>query len=297
MSGIVGFFCKQPALQNQLGQQLAAMLLGSHTDGADSTGMALYRPPLASDCVQLTLYHPTPYPWDALLEKLSALFGDETTLHVHANHALLVIPDNTDVVCQWLAENEPRLSVLSQGRALSILKMVETPANFVARFRLDSLQGTHGLGHVRLASESPCQFAYVQPLLSGDDYCLLHQGTVANPHHLRRRLQRQGFNLNTEQDSQIIATFLQAELAAELPLNTALANLCQLLDGFYTLVVGTLNGCSILRDPLGGKSLLIAETADWIALASQFSALSVLPNMAHAHVWEPKPGDVVELVI
>jgi amidophosphoribosyltransferase len=103
--------------------------------------------------------------------------------------------------------------------------------------------------------------------------------------------------LNTEQDSQIIATFLQAELADQVPLSVALSRLCQLLDGFYTLVVGTCNGCCILRDPLGGKSLLIAETPDWIALASQLSALSQLPNMAQAMVWEPPPGEVVTLMI
>ncbi len=36
----------------------------------------------------------------------------------------------------------------------------------------------------------------------------------------------------------------------------------------------------------------MAETDDWVAMASEYRALATLPGAADAEVWEPEPGRV-----
>jgi amidophosphoribosyltransferase len=36
----------------------------------------------------------------------------------------------------------------------------------------------------------------------------------------------------------------------------------------------------------------MAETDDWVAMASEFRALARLPDVERAKVWEPKPATV-----
>ena len=64
------------------------------------------------------------------------------------------------------------------------------------------------------------------------------------------------------------------------------------LDGFYTLVVGTAGGFAVVRDALACKPAVMAETDDWVAIASEFRSLADLPGIEHAEVWEPKPETV-----
>ena len=64
------------------------------------------------------------------------------------------------------------------------------------------------------------------------------------------------------------------------------------LDGFYTFAVGTADGFAVLRDPIACKPAVMAETDDWVAMASEYRALAVLPGADDARVWEPEPATV-----
>ena len=64
------------------------------------------------------------------------------------------------------------------------------------------------------------------------------------------------------------------------------------LDGFYTFAVGTADGFAVLRDPIACKPAVLAETDDWVAMASEYHAIAVLPGAEDARMWEPEPGIV-----
>ena len=61
------------------------------------------------------------------------------------------------------------------------------------------------------------------------------------------------------------------------------------LDGFYTFLVGTADGFAVLRDPIACKPAMLAETDDWVAMASEYRAIAVLPGAGDALIWEPEP--------
>ena len=63
------------------------------------------------------------------------------------------------------------------------------------------------------------------------------------------------------------------------------------LDGFYTFAVGTADGFAVLRDPIACKPAVMAETDEWVAMASEYRAIAVLPGAEDAVSWEPDPGD------
>ena len=64
------------------------------------------------------------------------------------------------------------------------------------------------------------------------------------------------------------------------------------LDGFYTFITGTRKGFAVLRDEIACKPAVIAETKDYVAIASEFQAMAHLPNVNQAKIFEPEPGVV-----
>ena len=45
----------------------------------------------------------------------------------------------------------------------------------------------------------------------------------------------------------------------------------------------------MLRDPIACKPAVLAETDEWVAMGSEWRAISVLPGAAEARMWEPEP--------
>jgi glutamate synthase domain-containing protein 1 len=75
-------------------------------------------------------------------------------------------------------------------------------------------------------------------------------------------------------------------------LERALESCLDDLDGFYTFVVGTRDGFAVLRDPIACKPAVMAETDDWVAMATEFRAIAPLPGVEDARIWEPVPATV-----
>ena len=48
----------------------------------------------------------------------------------------------------------------------------------------------------------------------------------------------------------------------------------------------------MLRDPIACKPAVMAETDEWVAMASEYRAIAVLPGAQDAVTWEPEPGRV-----
>jgi amidophosphoribosyltransferase len=181
---------------------------------------------------------------------------------------------------------------MSAGKVIEIFKETGRPEEFVARFGLADVRGTHALGHTRMATESRVTTEGSHPFSTGLDLCLVHNGSLSNHNRLREELRREGIEFKTENDTEVAAGFLMWRLREGAVLEQALENCLEALDGFYTFLVGTANGFAVLRDPIACKPAVMAETEEWVAMASEWRAIAVLPGAAEARMWEPEPAVV-----
>ncbi len=293
MCGIVGLFSKSSAVTERLGEHLTAMLVQMSGRGPDSAGVAVYRDPAPDGATKLTLHHPDPdHSWDALCGELAEAFGGDPRPDRRATHAVVVVDTDEPTAQAWVHEHHPEVHVMSAGRVIEIYKEVGLPEDFARRFALGDMTGSHALGHTRMATESRVTTAGSHPFWTGLDLCLVHNGSLSNHNRIRRSLRRAGIEFRTDNDSEVAAGFLTWRLHEGDTLEEALERCLGELDGFYTFAIGTADGFAVLRDPIGIKPAVMAETDDWVAMASEFSALSTLPGAADARIWEPTPATV-----
>jgi methylamine---glutamate N-methyltransferase subunit A len=290
MCGIVGLFCKTPELEPRLGEYLSAMLVQMDSRGPDSAGVAVYRDPAPAGWSKLSLYSADPeQDWNAVGGELAEALGGADTRSVRARHAIVLVEADADEAEAWIRRHHPELRVMSAGRVIEIYKEVGAPRAFAAQFALADFQGTHALGHTRMATESRVTTEGSHPFSTGHDLCLVHNGSLSNHNRLRRRLQREGIDFQTENDTEVAAGYLTWRMREGATLEQALEGCLEDLDGFYTFLVGTADGFAVLRDPIACKPAVLAETDDWVAMASEWRAIAVLPGAAEARMWEPEP--------
>ena len=293
MCGIVGLFAKSSEIEESLGRHLAAMLEQMSDRGPDSAGVAVYRDAAPASSSKLTLFSADPLQdWEAVAADLGKAFGGARDVGVRSSHAVLVVEAEAAEAEAWIREAHPELRVMSAGQAIEIYKETGRPEEFVRRFALDDFRGTHALGHTRMATESRVTTEGSHPFSTGLDVCLVHNGSLSNHNRLRERLRREGVSFQTENDTEVAAGYLAWRLREGASLEQALEGCLLDLDGFYTFLVGTADGFAVLRDPIACKPAVLAESDDWVAMASEWRALAVLPGAADARSWEPVPGVV-----
>jgi glutamate synthase domain-containing protein 1 len=293
MCGIVGLFCKSSELEPRLGEYLSAMLVQMDERGPDSAGVAIYRDAAPAGSSKLTLYSADPSTdWIAVCGELAAGLGGAELNDVRARHAVVLVKGPADAADGWVRDHLPGLRVMSAGRVIEIYKEVGRPRAFAEQFALEDFQGSHGLGHTRMATESRVTTEGSHPFSTGHDLCLVHNGSLSNHNRLRERLRRHGIEFQTENDTEVAAGYLTWRLRDRATLEEALEGCLDDLDGFYTFLVGTADGFAVLRDPIACKPAVLAETDEWVAMASEYRALAVLPGAADATIWEPEPSVV-----
>ena len=181
---------------------------------------------------------------------------------------------------------------MSIGEAIEIFKEVGTPQDFVKHFGIGDFRGSHGIGHTRMATESAVTTMGAHPFSTGSDQCLVHNGSLSNHNSVRRKLLGDGMKFETENDSEVAAAYLSQKMACGSSLKEALNQSLSDLDGFFTFLVGTRNGFGVLRDKIACKPAVLAETDQYVAFGSEYRALTNLPNISLAKVWEPEPATV-----
>jgi amidophosphoribosyltransferase len=179
---------------------------------------------------------------------------------------------------------------MSAGRRIEIMKETGMPESVVERFSVRKISGSHAIGHTRMATESAVTTEGSHPFSTGVDLCLVHNGSLSNHNRLRQKLSREGVEFYTENDTEVAAGYLSWKLAQGVTLKQALEAGLTDLDGFYTFTVGTEDGFAVLRDPIACKPAVLAETADYVAMASEYRSLANLPGIETAHLWEPEPA-------
>jgi glutamate synthase domain-containing protein 1 len=298
MCGIVGLFLKRPALEPRLGALTATMLATMCERGPDSAGFAVYGAGGAGvpapGMVKITLQSPEPEDdFAALGGSLSDVMDGPVTMAVRDTHAVITVPArDVETIRTHVATRYPRMRVMGVGERVEIYKEVGLPTDVAARFELAQMTGTHAIGHTRMATESAVTTSGAHPFSTGEDQCLVHNGSLSNHNNLRRSLRRDGMTFETENDSEVAAAYLTWRMGQGMDLGQALEKSLDDLDGFFTFVVGTKSGFGVLRDPIACKPAVLAETDDYVAFGSEYRALVDLPGIEGAKVWEPEPATV-----
>lgn len=294
MCGIVGLFAKNSEMRPRLGALLAPMLIGMSERGPDSAGVAVYRGEGEKGTVRITLFHPlSGYDWTGLAEALGRDFAVAVDAEVKGTHAVIRLKgDSTAPTRRWIADHHPDVRVFGYGEVMEVYKDRGLPAEVIARYGLADMEGTHGIGHTRMATESAVTTEHSHPFAAAADMCLVHNGSLSNHNRLRRWLRRHGQEFDTDNDTEVAARYFAHRLGEGASLDEAMEAGLKDLDGFYTFAMGTRTGFAVLRDPIACKPAVLAENDDWVAMASEFRSLAGLPGIEHAHVWEPKPAVV-----
>ena len=293
MCGIVGLFLKDRTLEPRLGEMLSEMLITMTDRGPDSAGIAIYGNPRSGQ-MKFTVQSGDPdRDFPALSTRIEQEIGSNASVEIKSSHCVIGVDKaQADQLRTILQRFAPSVRLMSSGEAIEIYKETGLPKHVVERFSVKAMSGSHGIGHTRMATESAVTTLGAHPFSTGADQCLVHNGSLSNHNNMRRELKRQGMAFETENDSEVAAAYLTAEMAEGNNLGKALNNAIQDLDGFFTFVVGTKSGFGVLRDPIACKPAVMAETDRYVAFGSEYRALVSLPDIENAHVWEPEPATV-----
>jgi glutamate synthase domain-containing protein 1 len=297
MCGIVGLLLKNSALRGQLGELMVPMLIGMTERGPDSAGLAVFTETLPQSRRKISVYsgltaQTDAYDWAALVEALNAAMPIQAQASSQGNHAVIHFEGSSASVNAWIKAHDPKLHLLSAGRSIELYKDIGTPSDVAARYGFGELTGSHLVGHTRMATESAVTPDRAHPFTAGEDFCLVHNGSLSNPNGIRRMLEPRGIRFETDNDTEAACRFLEWRLREGDTLHEALRKGFEALDGFYTFLMGTPTELALIRDPFACKPAVVAETDDYVAIASEFRSLAHLPDIKHAHVFEPAPEEM-----
>jgi glutamate synthase domain-containing protein 1 len=280
MCGIAALLLRDASLRPQLGDLMQGMLCEIVDRGSDSAGIAIYGSSLNPAGTETVTVLEAP---------VLQVAGATTTGYGETTHVTAAVGSD---LLERVRAAAPDAHVAGRGQHVSVLKGTGHPMDLAATYGLSNLSGTHGVSHTRMATESAVTAAGAHPFTVADDLCLVHNGSFSNHATIRRTLRSTGIEFDSENDSEVGARYLAWRMSLGDDLTTALERLGEVFDGFYTLVVTTASELAVVRDPIACKPAIIAETDGWVAMASEYRALTGLPEIADARVFEPAPGVV-----
>jgi glutamate synthase domain-containing protein 1 len=297
MCGIAALQLRNPLLHPRMGSLLSSMMCQIVDRGPDSAGLAVYDTPglVSGNTSTLSLLGkeqglPTAGIAAALENLLPASAG--TAVKVVGDTTFVSSAVDTELLAKAVRETLPDSTIIGRGEHVAVMKSVGHPMDIAAEHGLEAMSGSQGLSHTRMATESAVTAGGSHPFSVADDLCLVHNGSFSNHATIRRDLLREGVLFDSDNDTEVGARYIASRLTQGDTLEEALTNLGKVFDGFYTLVVTTADSMAVVRDPIACKPAIIAETDDYVAMASEYRALAALPGIETARIFEPEPGKV-----
>lgn len=293
MCGIAGVLYKQKG-SHDIGKTLINMLDGCQHRGPDSTGFALY----GDEKEQLQLRFIVPMDEEArkkAIENIAALLAKhdatiDSEQSVGCSYQISVNFDGDLLEFTKVIEDHAKL--VSVGHTLDIIKDDGTAHELDEIYHVGEIRGTHAIGHVRLATESAVRPEAAHPFWATgfEDIAIVHNGQITNYWKMRRRLERRDFTFHTDNDSELVAVYLADKLAQGETLDSVLETAIDDLDGTFSFLVSTQNQIGYAKDHLAAKPMVLYETDDMIAIASEEVSLNRLFPGQSIDSTEPAPG-------
>jgi len=291
MCGIAGIIYRD-GTQHPIGDEMTRMLQSMKHRGPDSTGYALYGSPENGNLVMRYKLADANTPRDFefrdrlsrhRIEVESRLVARGAKIHEVAEETPYAFRvsfefDGDLKVLADFVEDIPDAEVLSLGRTLEIVKDIGDAETVHDQYGLASFTGTHAIGHVRMATESEVDIAGAHPYWAYpySDVAVVHNGQLTNYFMWRRRLERAGRRFMSECDSEIIAVYLAQEMSEGATLGEAMHKSLDELDGVFTYIAVTKDELGVAKDELAAKPLVLYESDDLVAIASEEIAIRAI---------------------
>jgi glutamate synthase domain-containing protein 1 len=293
MCGITGLLLKNPDLHPILGQLTVPMLDVLASRGPDSTGVAIYRHDAPRGAMKYSLStQADDYDWASFLTAFQSAGDGSAELRRRGRDAVLVTDLGPERFQRLLMEADQSVRLFGYGAAIEVYKDIGPAAEVCARYGVAGMAGYQAIGHTRMATESAVTTEHSHPFAVAADLALVHNGSFSNYASVRRDLADQGVRFDTDNDSEVAARYVAREMDAGADLADALRGVLKAFDGFFTLLVTTEDSFAVVRDSFACKPMVVAETADYVAVASEYVALADLPEVEKAKVFEPMPEEI-----
>jgi len=306
MCGIAGIIYRDGT--RDVGRDMTRMLQSMKHRGPDSTGYALYGQPHDGQVVmRYTLADantPRDFEFDDRIQRhqtqvvtrLKAAGARVEDVEAETEYAYRTtltyggdLKDLTDRI-----EDIPDAEVLSIGRSLEIIKDLGDAETVSEQYGLGGFQGTHAIGHVRMATESDVDISGAHPYWAYpfSDIAVVHNGQLTNYFQWKRRLERSGHRFQSECDSEIIAVYLAEKMSEGADLEQAMQQSLEELDGVFTYIAVTADALGVAKDEMAAKPLVLYESDDLVALASEEIAIRAIVDH-EIETYDPYEGMVM----
>lgn len=307
MCGIAGIIHRTGA--TTVGGEMTAMLQALKHRGPDSTGFALYgSPDQASYVMRLKVaeqedlrtgfkIHDEVKERIELVDSRFAEMGAKVTKKENATEYALRYHFTYGGDMRRLAEyleDIQSVEILSVGHGLELVKDLGDATVVSDQYGLSSFQGTHGIGHTRMATESDVDIRSAHPYWAFpyNDVSVVHNGQLTNYWNFRRALERKGHQFKSNCDSELIAVYIADRMDEGDELEGAMHRSVDELDGVFTYLVATSDSLGMAKDVMAAKPMVLYESDDLVALASEeVSIRAVMPH--EIDTYDPYEGEVM----
>jgi methylamine---glutamate N-methyltransferase subunit A len=282
MCGIAGIIHRDGP--SDIGSETTAMLQSMKHRGPDSTGFALFGKPSDLVVIRFKLADANDkrdfefrdrlerhrLEVESRLNKIGATIDRVESETEYAYRAVVRYDGDMKPLADYL-EDVPGCEVLSLGHSLEIVKDLGDAEEVAKMYNLKGFQGTHAIGHVRMATESDVDISGAHPYWAYPfpDVAVVHNGQLTNYFQWRRRLERSGHRFQSECDSEIIAVYLAEKLVDGYDLEAAMKESLVDLDGVFTYMVVTKDALGVAKDEMAAKPLVLYESDNLVAMASE----------------------------
>jgi len=307
MCGIAGIIHKQAGKGVNIGEQMTSMLQALKHRGPDSTGYAMYGEDDGNQIMRFKVAEAADLEGsydihaeiegrlgliDSRLAELGVKVVKKESPTEYAHRYEIEFSGDMKKVADFVEDIEG-VEILSIGNSLELVKDLGDAAVVSGQYGLNSFNGTHGIGHTRMATESDVDIRSAHPYWAYpfSDVAVVHNGQLTNYWTNRRALERKGHRFSSNCDSELIAVYIADRMNQGDDLETAMKNSVEYLDGVFTYLVATQDELGMAKDAMAAKPLVVYDGDDMIALASEEVANRKLFDH-HIETFDPYHGEV-----
>jgi len=306
MCGIAGIIYANGGSRD-VGHDMTRMLQSMKHRGPDSTGYALFGPHNhafvmrykladANDPRDFEFADHIRHSQALVIARLAKAGAEVHEVEQETDYAYRVTFSYHDDLKELtdLIEDVRGAEVLSLGHSLEIIKDLGDAETVSTQYDLGHFQGTHAIGHVRMATESDVDISGAHPYWAYpfNDVAVVHNGQLTNYFQWKRRLERSGHRFQSECDSEIIAVYLAEKMSDGASLEDAMRDSLEELDGVFTYIAVTEDALGVAKDEMAAKPLVLYEGGDLVALASEEIAIRAVVDR-EIETYDPYEGEVM----
>ena len=306
MCGIAGLIHRKGT--SNVGREMTSMLQALKHRGPDSTGFAIYGEPEENTFIlrfkvaeqedlhgALKIHEEIKRRKDAVNETLKTLGVTVSELEDATEYAFryAIQYDGDMKLLSDHIEDIEGAEILSIGSSLELIKDLGDANVVSTAYGLGDFNGTHGIGHTRMATESDVDIRSAHPYWAYpySDIAVVHNGQITNYWLMRRHLERSGQRFVSNCDSELLAVYVATSLEKGMTLEATLRKSIEEIDGVFTYLVTTRDQLGMAKDTMAAKPMVLYETDDMVALASEEVAIrAIVPH--EIDTWDPYDEEV-----